>query len=184
MNTREETPKCWTWSSMVKYIRQHMSPVDLYSHICEDRLLTTGNPCWPPSTVWDQDVAEDSFLSVGLLAECLRKLGPGLVSFFEIRPEFDQVDTRSHAGTATGDHRGHHAVLLIGHRKHNGGSRFLIQNWWRKAVRRSRPSQSDVFWLLNLFREETANPHVWPPNQHGDNGRMQCGFSEESLPEA
>jgi hypothetical protein len=131
MNTKEQTPML----DMIKYIRQHMSPENLYAHIWEDKGSSSyhflmGILAEHPLPAEIKTVPVDALLSVNL-AQCLMRFGPGLVSFFKVTPAFFEVDNWSHTGPVTEDHRGYHAMLLVGHREHNGESRFLLQNWWR-----------------------------------------------------
>lgn len=129
MNTRDPTPML----NMIKYIRQHMSPENLYSHIWANKGSSSVEfliGILAPSEYVGVKLASRAPLESKYLAQCMLDFGPGLVSYFKVRPEFSQVDRWSHTGKATGQVRGRHAMLLVGHRKVNGESRFLLQNWW------------------------------------------------------
>jgi hypothetical protein len=176
MNTRDQTPML----DMAKYVRQHISSDDLYSLIWENKGSSSvefleGILADRPTPTEIKAVAGDSFLSVDL-AKCLFDYGPGLVSFFEVRPEFDQADRWSHTGSSSGQSRGRHAMLLVGHRKHNGKSRFLLQNWWK-----NKPYvEVDLSYLISsgcsiAFVKRPQNRHAKLANQRGDNCRVQRG---------
>ena len=81
----------------------------------------------------DADVGEANSAKV---VKNLHTHGPALVSKFQVhRPEFrTSTDRTVYTGPATGDVKGSHAMVLVGHRVDDatGAHRFLIQNWWSR----------------------------------------------------
>jgi hypothetical protein len=64
----------------------------------------------------------------------LKDYGPGLVSHFEVHPDFRKVALSSHHGPVTkrAQQPGMQAMVLVGSRDVSGKKYFLLQNWWKQ----------------------------------------------------
>lgn len=122
------TPESAGMIDISKMIRETFDAKELEKHIFDD----VGGNSWimlkrilqPKSIVFASHIT--------MYAEDLKQYGTGLVSLFEVHPEFLDMHVHSHAGTPTTKHEGLHAMALIGARVDDTGKRwFLLQNWWK-----------------------------------------------------
>mgnify|MGYP000104858107 CR=1 FL=1 len=67
------------------------------------------------------------------LKEHLNKYGPILLSNFDVKESFLNINIHSHFGIDSSKSVGQHAMLIIGHRTDlDGKDIILVQNWWEQ----------------------------------------------------
>jgi len=67
----------------------------------------------------------------GNIEQLFNLYGVGLVAGFKVYSDFSD-DNVHHYGSSHGIFKGHHAMVIVGHRKDAGNHFYLLQNWWKK----------------------------------------------------
>ncbi|KAI9333276.1 hypothetical protein BDR26DRAFT_868493 [Obelidium mucronatum] len=129
MNNDSSTPML----NIAEFLKTRMDAKSLYLHIWKNEggdsleflksILATK---MHPSKI----IHESNFDDVDLTL-LLKDHGPGLVSGFRVTDDFSSCKWQ-HLGIATGENFiGRHAMLLIGSRKVESRTHYLLQNWWK-----------------------------------------------------
>ena len=117
---------------IAKYIRGNFDGDMLYQHIFNNRggyAPDVLSHILEPESMWD-------FSQIKLVTkEQLEQFGPHLLTAFRAHTEFaDTNNTKlSFSGMPNGEVVGKHAMIIVGVRDKEDGSKvFLLQNWWAK----------------------------------------------------
>ena len=129
---------------MTKYLKQHMSPSQLYDHIWENK----GGDSYDflEKVLFDKLAYDDVILYSGRelkttdLCHSMEQYGPALVSGFHVSQDFKDSNQWQHLGIQSNElFLGMHAMLLVGYRKFNDKNgketiHYLLQNWWKSKA--------------------------------------------------
>jgi hypothetical protein len=130
MNTDEKVKML----DMGRYLREHMSGEALYLHIWNDfggssagflRQILVQQPAPPVVSAISMKASE--------WIDALKQYGPLLVSSVKVDATLHDKVTTTFDGVR-GEAHGHHAMVLVGHRKQGDVDLFLLQNWWNYMV--------------------------------------------------
>lgn len=132
--------KCGSMIDVAKFVRDHFDSEALRSYVFEKK---GGCSMQILKTITNQpylDMISCELRTSPLYVKCRKnceriaerlKTKPALVSGFRVDSDFQTSNKVSFRGLVGKDHRGLHAMLLIGAREDQSGEYwFLLQNWW------------------------------------------------------
>ena len=133
-----------------KHILNHFPPSKLEEHIFRNRggssrsfLQSILEPGSLFKTIDASDITRKHF----------EMYGPALVSQFEVHSDFLEPSNYVFKGQPLGDSSGHHAMVLVGIRKENDETLFLVQNWWKEkqfvevSVKYLKHSRATIYFI-------------------------------------